>query len=105
MKIRLLIYSVLFFIYLLGFFVPTFMSRQGRSLQSEAKQHLGIIAKFEEAYFSEHDRYTADLGRLNSDPVKWNALKYKFKITVSPDGKEFVATARSKPVSNNFTGW
>jgi hypothetical protein len=73
------------------------MSRQGRSLQSEAKQHLGIIAKFEEAYFSEHDRYTADLGRLNSDPVKWNALKYKFKITVSPDGKEFVATARSKP--------
>lgn len=97
MKTRLLIYSVLFFFYLFGFFVPTSLSRKGKSLQSEAKQSLGSIAKAEEAYLSEHDRFTADFGRLDLDPIKWNTKKYLFEITVSPDGKGYVATARSKP--------
>ena len=45
--------------------VPRLMSFRVRALQSEAKTHLGFIAKGERAYFAEHDAYTDDLGLLS----------------------------------------
>ena len=40
--------------------IPNFLNYQCKSKQSEAKQSLGTIAKNEEAYYAEHDRYTTD---------------------------------------------
>ena len=97
MKTRLLICATLFFFYMFGLYAPTALSRRGKSLQSEAKQALGLIAKFEDAYLSEFDRYTDDLDQLELNPIHGKAMKYQYEITVSPDGKEYVATARSRP--------
>ena len=45
--------------------IPRLMSYRVRALQSEAKAHLGFIAKGERAYFAERDAYTDDLALLN----------------------------------------
>ena len=58
----------------------------------EARQSLGIIAKNEEAYYSEQDTYTADLQRIGFSIPSNSYYDYSIQATK----ETFIATATSK---------
>ena len=44
--------------------IPNYLNYQCKAKQSEAKQHLGVIAKGEVAYYAEFDEYAASLNSI-----------------------------------------
>jgi type IV pilus assembly protein PilA len=58
--------------------------------QSEAKKTLGVIAKYEEAYFSEYDTYSIDKKRIG---FSMKGIHYYTYQIVSADTSGFVAKA------------
>jgi prepilin-type N-terminal cleavage/methylation domain-containing protein len=44
--------------------IPNYMNYQCKAKQGEAKQHLGVIAKGEVAYYAEFDQYTTSLNSI-----------------------------------------
>ena len=44
--------------------IPNYLNYQCKAKQSEAKQHLGVIAKGEVAYYAEFSEYTASLNSI-----------------------------------------
>jgi type II secretory pathway pseudopilin PulG len=64
--------------------IPRVMSYRVRALQSEAKTHLGFIAKGEHAYYAERDAYTDDLGALSVEINGAPRYLYGFTTDATP---------------------
>jgi len=70
--------------------IPSFMTYQCKSKQTEAKQALGQIAKLEVAFQVEHDTYTDSKGAIGFTISTGNP-RYAYALTAS--ATTFTATA------------
>ena len=77
--------------------IPNFLNYQCKAKQSEAKQSLGTIAKNEEAYISEFNKYADTSAKLGFS-VKGSGSKryYTYSITTGSAGLAYTATATAE---------
>jgi type IV pilus assembly protein PilA len=82
--------------------IPNFLNYQCKAKQSEAKQSLGTIAKNQEAYVSEFNKYADQISKLGFT-VKGEGSKryYTYNITASTSST-YIADATS--MSNGIKG-
>lgn len=85
--------------------IPNFLNYQCKAKQAEAKQNLGALAKLEEAYFAEYNKYVAaaDDAALKTKlgfEVKGNS---RYTYTVSSSGTAFTAKATSSKINGTET--
>lgn len=74
-----------------------------QSKQGEAKQTLGVISKYQEAYHLEYETYADSFEKLGLNPNSGDSRRYEYTLSqVQPDG--FVATASSKAPGIGFGG-
>ena len=75
--------------------IPNFLNYQCKSKQSEAKQSLGTIAKNQEAYLAEFDKY-ADTSKKLGFAVKGSTQRYTYSYnTVSKTGYNAIAKSNT----------
>jgi type IV pilus assembly protein PilA len=82
--------------------IPNFMNYQCKARQSEAKTALGTLRSLQEAYFAEHDTYTANLTNLGYE-LKGDQ-KYD-SPAITANSTEFSATIEGNTGSVNGDEW
>ena len=70
--------------------IPNFLNYQCKAKQGEAKQHLGVIAKGEMAYYAEYSQYATSLNSIGFSGT--GEKRYSYTIT-SPSTTTFFASA------------
>lgn len=81
--------------------IPNFMNYKCRAIQTGAKQDLGIVRTYQEAYFVEFGTYTSSKVRLGF--LQKSDAKYSVSI-VSADSNDFTAKA-SAIISGQSDVW
>ncbi len=78
--------------------VFTYTKLANKARFTQAKTALKHLQKTETVYFSENDRYTDNVVRIDFDPVKYNF--YEISIILSDNATKFIGTATGVGVMN-----
>jgi type II secretory pathway pseudopilin PulG len=67
--------------------LPTFLSRANSAKQAEAKMFVGTLNRAQQAYFTEHYKFTDDLGRLGV--AQTESTNYQYEIKMDGSGSAY----------------
>jgi prepilin-type N-terminal cleavage/methylation domain-containing protein len=86
--------------------LPSMLNQSNRARQAEAKMYVGALVRAQQAYFSEHSQFAADLTMLvASIPAETSNYTYTITLGGGPNNANVVVSANAKTdVLRSYSG-